>query len=299
MRSSLRAMSIVGLALFLVLLATACAAEPTSRPTATVLPTPTPTVLPTPIATPTPLQELVGRFFGAAFGLEQGLRAQIILGSLPPDFNLPLPEGTRAVGSVAADGRGVQLRHIFLDVPLEPQKTLEFFRDALAQAGWEPQKPFDEQLRNFVSDDLVIYCKDGAEGFRGLHSAPYEEGVTPVGLFNQDGIAHFFCKDWPQRAAVGGVLPALTQPEGQSWGPGFVTRSTGEPGQGESVEAGLTLHTSQDPGVVEEGLRGQLAESGWLLKEHGGRGPVSWSTWGSTRPAGKHLEWLAGGGTHA
>ncbi len=269
-------MYIGGLALFLVLLAAACGAEPTS--------TPTPTVLPTPIATPMPLQDLVGRFFGGIYGLEQGERAQIILGSLPPDFNLPLPEGTRVVGSLASDGRAQQLSHIFLDVPLEPQKALEFFRDALAQAGWEPQSP----------SDAVIFCKEGA--FMGLQSAPYEQGVTPVRLFSQEGIP---CQDWPQRAAAGGVLPALTLPEGQSWPPDFATRSTGEPGQGESVKAGLNLYTNQAPGVVEERLRGQLAGSGWLLKEHGGRGPVGWSTWGSTRPAGKHLDWLAGGNTHA
>ena len=227
MQSKQKTMYIVGLALFLVLLATACAAEPTSTPTATVLPTPTPTVLPTPIATPTPLQELVGRFFGTAIGLEQGQRVQITLGSLPLDFDLPLPEGTRVVGSVASDGRAQQLRHIFLDVPLEPQKSLEFFRDALAQAGWEPRRPFD----------AVIFCKEGAEGFMVLQSTPSEEGVTPVRLFSQEGIT---CQDWPQRAAAGGVLPALTPPEGQSWPRGFANRSTGEPGQGESVKAVLT-----------------------------------------------------------
>ena len=271
-KSNQRAMYFVGLALFLVLLATACGAESTSTPTATVLPTP--------IATPTPLQELVGRFFGTAIGLEQGQRAQVILESLPPDFNLPLPEGTRVVGSVASDARARQLRHIFLDVPLEPQKALEFFRDALAQAGWEPQKPFDEQLSNFVSDSLVIYCKEGAEGFMGLQSAPYEEGVTPVRLFSQDGNANVFCQDWPQRAATGGVLLALTQPEGQSWPPGFATRSTAEPEQGDSVKADLTFYSNQAPGVVEERFRGQLAASGWLLKENGGRGPVVWSICG-------------------
>jgi len=271
MQSNQRARYIVGLTLFLALLAAACGAETTSTPRATALPTP--------IATPTPLQELVGRFFGTAIGLEQGARAQVILGSLPPDFNLHLPEGTRVVGSVASDFRAQQLRHIFMDVPLDPQNALEFFRDALAQAGWEPQKPFDEQLRNFASDGLVIFCKEGAEGFRGLQSAPYEEGVTPVRLISQDGNVHFACPDWPQIAGAGGVLPALTQPEGQSWPPGFATRSTGEPGQGDSVKAVLTVYTNQAPGVVEERFRGQLAESGWLLKEHGGRGPVSWSTW--------------------
>ena len=115
------------------------------------------------------------------------------------------------MGSLAADVRAQQTRHIFLDVPLEPQKALEFFRDALPQAGWEPQKPFDEQLRNFVSDSLVIFCKEGAEGFMGLQIAPFEEGVTPVRLFNQDGFENYLCEDWPQRAGAGGVLPALTR----------------------------------------------------------------------------------------
>ena len=254
MQINQRARYIVGLALFLVLLATACAAEPTSTPTPTVLPTPTATQtpVPTPIATPTPLQDLVGRLFEGLWGLEQGQQAQIILGSLPPDFNLPLPEGTKVVGSVASGVPARQVRHIFLDVPLEPQKVLEFFQDALARAGWELQEPFDEQLTSFVSGDLIIFCNERAEGFRILHSAPYEEGVTPVRLFSQDGIESFFCQDWPQRAAAGGVLPALTSPEGQSWPPGFAIRSTGEPGQGELVNADLAVHTNQDPGVVEE-----------------------------------------------
>ena len=92
------------------------------------------------------------------------------------------------MGSVASGVRARQQSHIFLDVPLEPQKTLEFFRDALAQSGWEPRRPFDEQLRNFASDGLVIFCKEGAEGFRGLQSASYEEGVTPMRLFGaKDG----------------------------------------------------------------------------------------------------------------
>ena len=279
MKSNKAAMYIVGLALFLVLMAAACGAEPTS--------TPTPTVLPTPIATQTPLQELVGRFFGTAIGLEEGQQAQVILGALPPDFKLPLPEGTRVVGSVGSNIRARQLSHVFLDVPLEPQKTLEFFRDALAQAGWEPQNPFDEPPSNFASDGLVIFCKEGAEGFRGLQSASYEEGVTPMRLFGaKDGTVHFFCRDWPQRATAGGVLPALTQPEGQSWPPGFGTKSTGELGQGESVKADLAVHTSDAPEVVEERFRGQLAKSGWSLKERGGRGPVSWSTWEIPDPPG-------------
>ena len=98
-------------------------------------------------------------------------------------------------------------------------------------------------------------------------------------LFSQDGNAHFFCEEWPQKAGAGGVLPALTLPEAQSLPPGFAKRSTGKAGQGDSVKANLTVRTNKAPGVVEEGFRGQLAESGWLLKEHGGRGPVSWSTW--------------------
>ncbi|MCH8282426.1 MAG: hypothetical protein IIC96_17305 [Chloroflexi bacterium] len=231
------------------------------------------------MATQTPLQELVGRFFGTAIGLEQGQRAQVILGALPSEFNLPLPEGTTVVGSIASGVGAPQSRHIFLDVPLEPQETLEFFRDALAQSGWEPRRPFDQQVSNFLSDGRVIYCKEGSEGFRGLQSSPYEEGVTPVRLFSQDGNAHFFCKDWPEISGAGGVLPALTLPEAQSLQSGFATISTGEPGQGDSVKANLTIRTNKAPGVVEEGFRGQLAESGWLLKEHGGRGPVSWSTW--------------------
>ena len=168
-KSNRRATYIFGLALFLVLLATACGAEPTS--------TPTPTVPPTPIAAPTPLQELVGRFFGTVMGSEQGQRAQVILGSLPPDLNLPLPEGTRVVGSVFSDGRAQHLRHIFVDVPLEPQKALEFFRDALAQAGWEPQKPFDEQLRNFGRTALSSSARTVQKGLGACRVPLMQKGL--------------------------------------------------------------------------------------------------------------------------
>ena len=52
------------------------------------------------------------------------------------------------------------------------------------------------------------------------------------------------------------------------------------------MKADLAVRTNQAPGVVEERLRGQLAGSGWVLKEHGGRSPVSWSTWEVPDPPG-------------
>ena len=39
----------------------------------------------------------------------------------------------RVVGSVAFGGGSVRI--VSLDIPLDPEKTLEFFRDALAQNG--------------------------------------------------------------------------------------------------------------------------------------------------------------------
>jgi len=163
MQSNQRASYIVGLALFLALLAAACGAEPTS--------TPTPTVLPTPIATQTPLQELVGRFFGMAIGLKEGQHAQVILGSLPSDFNLPLPEGTIVVGSVASNIRPQQLRHIFLDVPLEPQETLEFFREPMAPLGQPARK-----LTSYEAGRRLWYCPQACVPPPASHSRCFQAG---------------------------------------------------------------------------------------------------------------------------
>ena len=263
-------MYILGLALFLVMLATACAAEPTSRPT--------PTVSPTLTTASTSLQELVGRLFSSGSARDQ--RAQITLGSLPPEFSFPVPEGTRVVGSLAFGGGSVRI--VSLDIPLDPEKTLEFFRDALAQNGWETQGSFDSQLDSFESgDSLAVFCREGDISM-ALQGAVYRDGVTPVTMFIQESGA-FGCQvqRWPERVGAGGVLPALTAPDGSIWGfsPAFVARSAGGLNQGESVKADATLSTSLGPRAVEGYLRDQLLSTRWALKQHDGGGPIAWSTW--------------------
>ncbi len=269
-QSNQRAMYIVGLALFLDLLAAACAAEPTS--------TPKPTASPTLTTTSTPLQELVGRLFLSEPARDQ--RTQITLGSLPPDLSFPVPEGTRVVGSLPFGGGSVRI--VSLDIPLDPEKTLEFFRDALAQNGWEIQGSLDSQLHSFESGDSpAVFCREGDISM-ALHGEDYRDGVTPVRMFIQESGA-FNCQGqrWPETVGVVGVLPALTAPEGSIWGfsPAFVARSPGELNQDESVKADATLSTGLGPRAVEEYLRDQLLSTRWAPKQHDGGGPIAWSTW--------------------
>ena len=273
-KSNQRAMCIVGLALFLVLLATACVAGPTS--------TPTPMVSSTLTTASTPLQELVGRLF--SFGSARAIWTQITLGSLPADFSFPVPEGTRVVGSVAfGDG---SVRMVSLDIPLDPKKTLEFFRDELAQDGWKPQESFDSQLRSYEGGGTAVFCKDEDTSIV-LDGGLPKDGVTPVIVMMviQESLA-FQCRaqewpGWPEKVGAGGVLPALTAPEGSTWGlpPAFLARSAGELNRSESVKADATLSTNLGPQAVEGYLRDQLLSTRWVLEEHGGDGPIAWSTW--------------------
>ena len=174
------------------------------------------------------------------------------------------------------------MRIVSLDIPLDPEKTLEFFRDALAQNGWETQGSFDSQLDSFESgDSLAVFCREGDISM-ALQGAVYRDGVTPVTMFIQESGA-FGCQvqRWPERVGAGGVLPALTAPDGSIWGfsPAFVARSAGGLNQGESVKADATLSTSLGPRAVEGYLRDQLLSTRWALKQHDGGGPIAWSTW--------------------
>ena len=45
------------------------------------------------------------------------------------------------------------------------------------------------------------------------------------------------------------------------------------------MKADATLSTGLGPRAVEGYLRDQLLSTGWVLKEHGGDGPIAWSTW--------------------
>ncbi|TFH66528.1 MAG: hypothetical protein E4G90_03060 [Gemmatimonadales bacterium] len=167
------------------------------------------------------------------------------------------------------------------DIPLDPEKTVEFFRDALAQNGWEAQESLDSRLNSFESGAVAVFCREEDISMM-LEVALYRDGVTAVRMFIQESGA-FRChgQGWPRKVGALGVLPALTAPEGSTWESPqvFVARSGGGLDQPGLVKAAVTWSTGLDAKSAEEHFRNQLAQAGWVLKERGGGGPVAWSTW--------------------
>jgi hypothetical protein len=161
---------------------------------------------PTPTPTPSAAQEFLRHMYGPSVFQELP----------PPELQLPLPPGTKVVGTlfnrsrICSSGFGQAI----LDVPLNPQESMVFFNEALTEREWEIDRPGP-----LVPGEL--HFRKPEEGtWLKLEAAPIREGLTDVRVF-----WHKDSGDSP-----GGFLPALTLPSGvESSGGGGSACSEGTP----------------------------------------------------------------------
>jgi hypothetical protein len=90
------------------------------------------------------LREFVGRalHYPSPEGTEG---TTVLIGALPESLplELPIPEGSRVIGSTIRDQQ-MGGTEVILDVDMAPDAVLTFYQEQLLQAGWEnaPQQPY-------------------------------------------------------------------------------------------------------------------------------------------------------------
>ena len=223
------------------------------------------------------LEELVRRF-----SQTERRQIRILPEALPSRFSIPLPPGTRVVGSVVfADEDALPKEgQIILDVAMEPNEVEKFFLEELSKSGWlYPNlalpvfvSPEGEPDRSRV---FIPFCNEEENLSMFLRVFPLPEQRSDVHLQLMERNRAFCDRKAPLD------LPTLKVPAGTAlvdWGTG---------GGRDNAHGDATLVTDLPAAALEEDFRDQLAASGWAIVARGPGGPTPWSTWGFVGSDGK------------
>ncbi len=229
------------------------------------------------------LREFIGRALTYHYpGAEEG-DTRIMIGLLPEDlpFELPIPEGSRIIGSIVRDSpTGTE---IILDVPLNSEEVINFYQDALTEEEWSvPPKeadgagfvsePWPSQTFCYNDDEVVLYMSvleipDEPTDVRvNIQSPAQYSPCDPEGMHRMDD-SYF-------------LIPPLKSPSGA-----LVQTGGSSSGQDEaSVTASLKTDLTSEDLANHYGV--QLSEAGWTPEERGASQRVSWSSWTITDEEG-------------
>lgn len=236
---------------------------------------------PTPTAEPpddSELLRLVERIFSPAGPYGDQDRATVLVGDLPPDFDIQLPEGTDVIGSVINENRS----QIVLDLPGIPQDSFADLTRILADGGWENRDlPSGPNSGGFVPGPLggiefALFCSESDERSLNASAFEMEGGVTDLRLHLSRNEDYSPCDD--ELTAYRGSLrddlfPPLSAPEGAQ------QQGGGGGGGGRDFYTSTQLKTELSVQQVDEHYRQQLFDSGWTLVDSGSESSVGWSTW--------------------
>lgn len=210
---------------------------------------------------------------------------QLLVGQLPPalPFALPLPEGSRMLGSLLQGVANVATIVFITD--LSPDQIVDFYKERLTAAGWSEDE-LPRQQRGFVHSGSM-----GQSFARFLLS---DTGpllmVTPI--VDEDGqtTTHLLVNPEGHRVApavrgmgaphdMWSVLPAIRPPLG-AW-------QSAEGGSGGTdrvisfarLDTALDLSTLSTLSTLVTHYQAQLERGGWKREDAGESGPIAWSTW--------------------
>ena len=222
------------------------------------------------------LREFIGRALTRRYpGAEEG-DTRIMIGLLPDDlpFDLPIPEGSRIIGSIVrGDPTGTE---IILDVPLNPEEVINFYHEALIEEGWvvPPEQAYGY---GFVSEPWPsqTFCYNDDEVVLAMSAVEISDEPTDVRINIQSPAQYSPCGPegvhWMDESY--GLIPTLTSP------PGALVLSGGS-GSGQ-IEASVTASLKTD--LTAEDLANHygvlLSEASWTPGERGTSEQVSWSSW--------------------
>ncbi len=212
---------------------------------------------------------------------------QLFVGRLPEGlpFELPIPEGSRIIGSLARSSKHLEM---VLDVPLPPEQALAFYRERLLAAGWnEPEQPMHGPHQGgfvhsgiFARRQSVLFCK-GPHGPALDINAPVEhDGFTDVRLdLNLDermtpcGQSARARRQQRRHMDTEPIIPILDAPAGARQMP------DGGGGGAERWYSAATLEADEDLATLAAHYASQLEKAGWTQTAAGSDGPLAWHTW--------------------
>lgn len=288
-------MRLIWLIGILILLAIGCASGESAAPAS--VPTPIPG---SDIAR---LEQLVTRLYTQPPGVSPKLGGapQILVGKMPPNFGVRIPDGAYILGSVLQSDDSFQA---IVDLPFELPEGEAVFTAALAEAGWREQRRPDQPGFNTSRSVPLVYCSNGDTFlYITLSESPVENFTEArIQATKFDNVPRVCQEDAAPEVLSSSEtpeLPSLSSPEGviASGSRSSAARAMGFDGSA-SASLTVTLKTNLSAVFLEEHYRRQLEDLDWELLEQGAAGPVAASNWRFTTEGGEErrgLLWVVEG----
>ncbi len=188
---------------------------------------------------------------------------QLLPGALPPNLltELPLPPGTRVVGSLVS----VPMQ-IVLDVPLPPPSVLTFYREQLPLLGWSELEPMGRRPGGFVDQQLartqmVQFTREATLLF--VNASPSDDRPTDVGILFRPQMPVGDFGVGPKRyehRSIDELIPPLYPP------PHSRQEHTGGGGTSQDWSSAVALETDLDLASMVAHYEQQLTDGAWMRR---------------------------------
>ncbi|HZS77069.1 MAG TPA: hypothetical protein VFA41_10690 [Ktedonobacteraceae bacterium] len=207
---------------------------------------------------------------------------QLLVGRLPGNVDIPLPEGCRVLGSLM---RSQELVNIVLDSTLTPEAVLQFYKEKLTAAGWKEQETLRPMRGGFTHSNAVmfenrmVYCKGVQGPAFTVNAFEGSNGITDVRLEYNSSSEFSPCgqqnrmRQRMMHHTIQNLIPPLLPPKGAR------QFASGGGGGMDSWHSSATLVADIELPELATHYTTQLAKGGWRLTGEGHDGPIAWSTW--------------------
>jgi hypothetical protein len=222
------------------------------------------------------LREFVGRalHYPSPEGTEG---TTVLIGALPESLplELPIPEGSRVIGSTIRDQQ-MGGTEVILDVDLAPDAVLTFYLERLLQAGWE-EAPQQSYGGGFVSASwpTATFCLNQDEAQIYISAFEMPGKGADVRLNIQSPVQYSACD--PQLYGPydegSAMIPELSTPQGT------VVESGGSSSGDGTADTSASMTTDLSPAELVESYADQLREAGWTQIAREAAEELAWSTW--------------------
>jgi len=200
-------------------------------------------------------------------------KTKVFVGALPDEMpiSLPMPEGSRILGSVVNGEQGIE---VVLDVNRTPEQVLDFYRESMAADNWSEVGGGFGPAGGFAPDvDRITLCRGAWNPSVTVGAYELEAGLTDVRLNVNTNPDWSPCRQSETFEDSMKPLPKLVTP------PDAEHLRDSLSGGGSTVASTATMETDMNSTALEEYYADQLKESNWTYIESGRCGEAAWSTW--------------------
>ncbi len=218
------------------------------------------------------------RLFLSSSYRRSGNQAQMFVGELPPQWDLPLPADAQVLGAHVPVEFHAQ---VVIDMSGDPREAVAEIQRLLVAEGWRALQAWRQRGGGFMGGGIleppaaVLMCDYRLRRHLNVVGTEGQTGMAEVLLSYNSDPSSFqpceFARGMPGEQPS--VFPDLVPP------PGMTQGRAGGGGRGTSASNDAVLIGDLSAEAVEQHYRAQLVAAGWRIESHTASDSWAWSTW--------------------